>query len=360
MPGFRQRMFLATMNLASMLLGAGLLDVNPAAAQAPTAPWTIRGATTPSRYDAWTAATSTVHPKLAIGASSLAFGPENQLYMASEKFPILLAFPQAAGVAPAVIPLTGIPNVDNGVDLEAMSVHDGQLYLLDEDVPEGTGNRRQLSIYRTSASAPGQVQTLTVEFTPQVGFDNSSVDNERTNYSSIEGLVVVGKRIGTDPAMPDDGPWFYLLDERDRVAGNSYVAKLYLGRLVGDRIDVTDPAIEFPLGTAQHYDNAFRMTDLFLHDGELYALKTRYIPGMYEVVRCDLTRRILVTVVDFTAATPLTEKQYSSNYEGAAVDPKSGRLFLTADNERLGSGSNGPPTTNGNSVTPLIYLPGTP
>jgi hypothetical protein len=348
------------MSVAIIWLGAGMLDVNPAAAQAPTAPWTIRGATTPNRYDAWTAATSTVHPKLAIGASSLAFGPENQLYLASEKFPILLAFPNAAGVAPTVIPLTGIPNVDDGVDLEAMSVHDGQLYLLDEDVPEGTKDPLQLSIYQTSASYPGPVRTLTVQFAKHVGFDNSSLDRDPTNYSSIEGLVVVGKRIGTDPAPPADGPWFYLLDERDRVAGKTYLAKLYLGRLAGDRIEVTDLPVEFPLGTAQHEDNAFRMTDLFLHAGQLYALRTRFKPGKYEVVWCDLTQRTLVTVVDFTQAAPLTSGKYNSNYEGAAVDPKTGRLFLTADNERLGSGSNGPPTADGNSVTPLIYLPGTP
>ena len=260
--------------------------------------------------------------------------------MACEKYPQLLVFP-ADGSRPRRVKLEGVLHLGGipKVDLEAMSIHDGNLYLCDED---------ELLIYVTPLNRPGPVTKLDIvrDSANKIDISNTSNPKNSSDHSSVEGMVVTGKFLGPNAyaSKSGAGPYFYLLDERDDVAGRKD-AKLYIGVRTGHRIELPTAPIVFDLEDAPGFQEGFRLCELFEYRGALYALKTRRPqgnnPGAYKVVRCDLEARKLIENCDFSHyANDL--KGYDNNYEGAAVAPD-GRLFLTSDNESLLIGGEGPP-----------------
>ncbi len=117
--------------------------------------------------------------EMAIGASCLAFGPNGSLYLACEKFPDLLIIPPSG--KPQRKRLEGVvqKNGQADVDIEAMCIFKGNIYLMDED---------NLVIYSTPLDNPGPVRTLTIQHHGLI--NKESVDDNRSNLASIEGLVV--------------------------------------------------------------------------------------------------------------------------------------------------------------------------
>lgn len=336
-----------SISLRVCLMGVAVFGTSiaslPAAAQ-----WTIDGEIV-GRYGAWsTAPDNGYSPDKAIGASCLAFGPDGTLYMACEKYPYLLVFGADGTKPPKVVELTGVlqENGQPDVDLEAMSIHNGKIYLCDED---------KLVIYETPLDHPGPVTKLDIVTVGTTRIDIKSTTREPSDHSSLEGMVV------TDFLGPkayasklDAGPCFYLLDERDDVAGRKE-AKLYIGVRKGRQIEVAVDAIVFDLKD-KGIENDFRLSELFKYGESLYALKTRF--GVYKVVRCDLETRTLVESCDFSDfANGPKMIGYDNNFEGAAVAPD-GRLFLTSDNENFPTGGKGPPRMKKESrgKTPIVSL----
>jgi len=94
------------------------------------------------RYERWANAAGPYGPAKAIGASCLSFAPNGSLYLACEKYPDLVIIPPNG--RPQQIRLDGVLTGANGqadVDLEAMSIHDGSIFVADED---------NLVVYQTS------------------------------------------------------------------------------------------------------------------------------------------------------------------------------------------------------------------
>jgi hypothetical protein len=316
------------------------------------AQWTVDNWEFPNRFQAWRGA---VHhpcpPERAIGASSLAFGPDGQLLLACEKYPTLLVFPVSSSEPPAV---KFLESTVNKVDIEGMSVHAGNLYLVDEDAP---------SVFMTSASDARQLSRFTIDFSKVAGADFRSTDGNVSNLSSLEGLVVSDEFMGPKGwgnELPP-GPYFHLLDERDQTT-NGYQATLYFGTISGDKIVVHNRAVGFPLPAAPNASTAYRLPELFENDGVLYALMTSPpsnnppMNGSYLVVRCDVEAGELRTECDFSKIVADARfAGFNSNFEGACV-AKDGRLFLTADNENEPTGGTGVPLLVKSLRTPIIAL----
>lgn len=320
------------------------------------AQWTAEGANFVGRYKAWKDAPEDPYsPGHAIGASSLAFGPDDALFLACEKYPDLLIF-AADGSKPRRVRLEGVLQSKGqpDVDLGAMSIHNGNIFLFDED---------KLVIYVTPVDRPGRVTKLDLVFDSGNRIDNRSTTDNPSDHSSVEGIVVTDTFFGAKAygAKVGAGPYFYLLDERDDINGRKE-AKLYLGVRNGNQIQIAKNVIAFDLHDESGLTEGFRLTELFEYRGALYAMKTRRPqkgkPGVYKVVRCDLEARQLSEICDFSVfASDLKTNGYDNNCEGAAVAPD-GRLFLTADNESLETGGHGPPPMRDawRGVTPIVSL----
>lgn len=302
------------------------------------------------RYERWANAAGPYGPEKAIGASCLAFAPNGSLYLACEKYPDLVIIPPNG--RPQQIQLQGVTIGADGqanVDLEAISIHDGNIYLMDED---------HLVVYQTSLENPGRVKILTLIHGGRITKD--SVDANWSNLASVEGLVVSDKYLGPQSyraSLTGKGPYFYFLDERDKEDGRMK-AKLFVGTASGNSIEIKYDPVVFDLdeaGPAGHEASRFRLCELFEYQGSLYALKT--LKGKYFVVLCDVETGILTEICDFTdASNTLRTKGFDNNIEGAAVH-QDGRLFLTADNEENPNGGNGtPPDRGGRGITPLVSL----
>ena len=305
------------------------------------------------RYERWRNAAGPYGPDKAIGASCLAFAPNGSLYLACEKFPDLVIIPPNG--TPQQIRLQGVITGTDGeadVDLEAMSIHDGSIFLMDED---------NLVVYQTSLEKAGAVTTLPV-VVHNGQITKASVDNNPTNLASVEGLVVSDKYLGPQShraLLLGKGPYFYLLDERDEDEGRMK-SKLFIGTRVGNSIEINHEPVVFelddPSTAGASPANRFRLCELFEYQGSLHALKT--LKGRYHVVRCDLEAGTLAEICDFSdASNNLRATGFDNNFEGAAVH-QDGRLFLTADNEEFPNGGNGTPPEKkeGRGKTPLVSL----
>lgn len=323
-----------------------------------TAQWRTSQFDLSGRYKSWWSdQLSPFAPTQAIGASSLAFHPDGDLYLCCEKFPYLLVFPKDGTVPRSVRLEDLLPDPDTGtfnVDLEAISICDDKIYVLDEDHPV---------IYETPVNAPGRVTPLTLVFSTPGVFSKSATTSNPSDLSSFEGLVVTRERLEWPPVresvVEDGAPWFYLLDERDiNATTGQRVAKLFCGRLRGQTIVISEPPITFDLQNDPDWMEGYRLPELFLHKRQLYALKTRWERergGNYKIVRCRLDRGTLEEVADFSKIANAQKGNYEYNFEGAAV-AQDGRLFLTADNEMLQTGVNSAPNTKGRALTPLFTL----
>lgn len=324
-----------------------------ACAESAMAQWTQEGAQLAGRFRNWKENSNDPYsPELAIGASSLAFAPDGTLYLACEKHADVLVFPKD-GSAPGRIRLTGVPRDGEfpDVDFEGMSIHDEILYIVDED---------DVCVYTTPLRDPGVVSKLTVEYDGVKPINSDATDGNtgrRGNLSSVEGIVVSSAYCG--PTSQQDsigpGPYVYLLDELD-ISGGVSDAKLFVGVIKNGRIRITTPPTSIPLASG------FRLPELFESQGQLYAIKSNYVTfNSYEIVRLDVdAARIGDKPCTFTvAATSFKEKGFDSNYEGAAINPTDGRLFLTADNENYPTASNSvtpPRRPDRRGITPIISL----
>jgi len=348
---FRRRLAIF---LRVCLVGLAFFGIDTASA---SAQWTIDGADLAGRYGSWKDAPDDGYsPARAIGASSLAFGPGGTLFLALEKFPEILVFP-ADGSRPRRVRLQGVlgSNGQPDIDLEAMSICGGNLYLFDED---------KLLIYVTPVDHPGRVTGLGLVFDGMTTIDNRATTGNFSDHSSVEGMVVTGTFLGPrgHASKLGAGPYFYLLDERDVVHGRK-TAKLYIGVRNGDEIRVAKDVIAFDLPDDSGLHEGFRLPELFEYHGILYALMTRRPQnreqGAYKVVRCDLEAGRLREVCDFSElAAGYRIQGYDTNFEGAAV-ASDGRLFLTSDNESAPIGGRGPPPMRDRwrGTTPIVTLP---
>ena len=149
---------------------------------------------------------------------------------------------------------------------------------------------------------------------------------------SLEGIAVVNRPLHPAPES-GPGPWFYLLDERDKRAGEQ-VAIVYVARLAEGRLEQAAPAIAIPL------DDGNRLCDLYVHEGELLALRTR--KQHYRIVRLDLeaaqavkvmglSKEVETLVADY-AERPAEHKTLSTNLEAFLITPE-GDLLVVADNQ---------------------------
>ncbi len=342
--------------------------------------WTQDGADFSGRFKEWVKhPQDPFSPDKALGASSLAFGPDETLYLACEKYPDLLIFNKDAS-RPTRKRLEGVEVVQGvaNVDFEAMSIHEGVLYLMDED-PVGE-DETNLRIYSTPLDNLGPVKTIRLEYVGVKAINPRTTDGNPSNRSSVEGLVVTNTSPSAlhvpkaDCDRIGDGPYVYLLDERDDNPGGQD-AKLYIGALREDRVLIVTPPISFDLGNTLGSTDEFRLPELFEHQGKLHALKTRVLKDpdrVYQVVQCDLEAGAINLVCDFSIfANGPKMKGYDSNFEGAAVNPVDGRLFLTADNENYsnkdvrklvkgGQLTPRPASENGRGRTPIITLKAKP
>lgn len=307
-------------------------------------------------FQAWRDQEKDYSPTLAIGASSLAFGPGEKLYLACEKYPDILVFDKN-GSPPNRISLNGL---QPGVDLEGMSICDNVLYLVNEDVLVDEGVP---CLYSMPLNSPGTVWKFPLP--EKLMIDTRPDDGNPTNNRSIEGLVV-SKQKYLPSLEPQQGrTYLYLLDERDTTPAGDKVAKVYVGYLNGDHVDFLSSPIVFPLTRGEKSKDWFRLCELFEFRGKLYALKT--LEGEYHVVELDMEAKTLRSVCDFTKYANGLSGEFDTNFEGAAVHPD-GRLFLTADNENYdndevragGRTPLGPQVNMRGEVrkcTPLVCLP---
>lgn len=316
-----------------------------------SAQWTETGASQAGRFKAWREQEQDYSPTLAIGASSLAFAPDETLYLACEKYPDILVFDKG-GARPGRIPLKGL---NPGVDIEGMSFCNDVLYLVDEDIP---------CLYSTSLENPGTVSTISI---PQGIIMNAAdiEDPNKTDKRSIEGLIVTKHRYPKNLQAQDAETYVYLLDERDEALGGGKEAKIYVGTLNNDRVTFVGSPVVFPLTRGRSSKEWFRLCELFEFQGKLYALKTLYDwksrEGEYHVVELDMEAKVLRPVCNITTYVNGLSGEFDTNFEGAAVHPD-GRLFLTADNENytndeIRAGGRTPLGPRGRKCTPLICLP---
>jgi hypothetical protein len=321
----------------------------------------LSGGTQPSVAQVWDPSRSTLRtwatasngssyaPDHELGASALAFDPASDtVFLACEKHPALLRFADTAK-DPTLITL----GIDSDIDIEAMSIHDSVVYLSDEDsltiysfrIPPQPDGKKAASVAAseiTAISAAG------------LGVDQSSLGPNPNDLRSIEGLAVLDTYLGRKQLEPGrNGPWFYLLDEQDRM-GQQIVATVYIASVLGNRLKLHERT-RFRLSGISE-----RFTELFVHKGGLFALASKFgppVPGKYSIVRCDLKKGTVNMVCDFSrAAHAASRKGYYSNYEGATVDAK-GTLFLASDNESQPRSSKALPTTSRKGMTSLIQLP---
>lgn len=289
-----------------------------------------------NRFRRWEAVpNAALTPIHALGTSCLAFDSDGTLYTVCEKYPYLLVFPEKANSYH--VELTGVRR--NGsvpdIDLEAMSIHEGRIYLTDED---------KLLVYSTPLKNPGPMVQHQIRFGGQVGFDGKSTTDNPSDLSSIEGMVISNKPYfkAVDGFQGlQNGPFVYLLDERDNVHG-TMVAKIYVGTFNADKSEVIveHRPVSFELRDETGFKEGFRFSELFEFRDQLFALKTRRPQtvqgvrrdGVYKVVQCDLNSGTIVEIADFTAVANAGKPKYDTNFEGAAVGGD-GRLYLTTDNE---------------------------
>lgn len=346
------------MLLIRTFVALAIASAHPAFAQ-----WTADGAGLAGRFSQWRENGGDYSPELAIGASSLAFDDQGTLYLACEKHADVLTFPQD-GSAPERIRLTGVKRKGGfpDVDIEAMSVHDGVLYLMNEDC-DGCADENfapesvQLFLYATPLDSPGPTTIIPIEYAMAAPVINpKSTNSDPSNLSSIEGLVVSATYHGrtADRERIGQGPYVYMLDELD-VEDGGHRAKLYIGTLHDGRVTVSVPPISFSI------PEGFRMPELFEYQGHLYCLRTNYITrNDYRVFLLIPDESGLQEACDFSDSTKTWKSEgYDSNFEGAAVNPLDGRLFLTADNENYQNASSSetpPQKPKGRGVTPIVVL----
>lgn len=258
-------------------------------------------------------------PQHKIGASGIAFEPATgTLLISCEKHPHVLQYLPGSSEPPRLIELP----IREDVDIEAISLCEGMVYLCDED---------ELVLYAFLLSEPQTVRRIRLG---PLNIDSKTINGNAADRSSLEGLVVVSDYAGpgslTDSAVK--GPIFYLLDEHDRSEGQS-VAKIHVARQAGEELVSVCPPVNFKLK-----DSHERLTELFVHDRQFYAIRSYYVHGdlsksNYEIVRCDLEAGTLTPVFNFLqAARKMEGLRYHSNFEGAAVD-STGKLYVISDNE---------------------------
>lgn len=318
----------------------------------------VRDGHTADRYSKWKAMIDRKHPLApdrAIGASSLAFDADGTMYTSCEKHAIVLKFPPDGG-EPSELYLKGMREEGTlpDVDIEAISIHNRTLYLMDEDLRK---KQTTLELYELDLDHPSVVKTIPIEYAGIPAIDSRTTDGsdpQKGDLKSIEGLVVSENFYGraTDKDKIGKGPYFHLLDEED-ASGGQHEAKLYVGVIRNEKLVLSVPPVSFKLTTG------YRMPELFLYENALYALMTTI--GDYHVVRLDANNREVHKVFPFsTTATKLEQEKFNTNFEGAAVHPKTKELWMTADNENFknASGSQSPPPMkNSRGITPLIVFP---
>lgn len=342
----------------TFLLFVGISTLFVALERPSSAQWNGGELKASQRYSRWNKDTlPKFPPEFKIGASSLAFDPDEfSLYTACEKFPFLLRFPLQGD--PKRIELKGIYDEEkksDAVDIEGLSIHDGRIYMVDED---------RLVVYYTPLDKPGAVTTLKLTggvFSDEDGRKKvrQHLVSDESNHSSLEGIVVYSQKLGPDSLFTTlgSGPYFYLLDECD-VDGNERHATLYVGGRVKDQkeIRISPHSISFPLG------ENFRLPELFRHGQSLFALMTQYdiekgVGTDYQIVQLDLSNGTLSQVCSFkkTALATLEDKKWNNNYEGAVVNAD-GQLVLIADNENIRERTTETPQKGGKGSTPLVFL----
>lgn len=318
----------------------------------------VRDGHTADRYSKWKAMIDRKHPLApdrAVGASSLAFDDDGTMYTCCEKHAIVLKFPPDGG-EPSELYLKGMREEGTfpDVDIEAISIHNRTLYLMDEDL---RNKQTTLELYEVDLDHPSQVKTIPIEYAGIPSIDSRTTDGsdpQKGDLKSIEGLVVSENFYGraADKDKIGKGPYFHLLDEEDVSAGH-HEAKLYVGVVRNGKLVLSVPPVSFKLKTD------CRMPELFLFENNLYALMTKF--GDYHVVRLDANGGEVHEVISFSStAAKLKQEKFDTNFEGAAVHPKTKDLWMTADNEKFvdASGTQTPPNKeNSRGITPLIVFP---
>lgn len=235
----------------------------------------------------------------AVEVSGLCLTP-SALFLASEKYPLLLALDPAGLRPPRVIEL-GLPK---GAEVEGLAWSGGSLYLCDE---------ANAAVYR-------------VPLPPSLAEGRSAPDGPlAVQRLPIEGVHIDGGKSGLEGiAVTEDGTDVVLLHERARDEAGCF-STLYRFRLTEDRLILDGPPVRIALE-----DCTWRLSDLSRRHGSLFGLKTRFPGERYEVVLIDERSGSLTTVLDLTdVARAAAADGYSNNLEGLAVAEV---LFVVSDN----------------------------
>ena len=184
-------------------------------------------------------------PSIRLGLSSAACDSKSgHLFFACEKWNAVLRFDRDGENATVIrVPIKEAkvlgsqqPASPHEFDIEAIAIHEGRVYLADED---------NLRLFSFMIPELGESVEACVEIAmPTIGDGKEDIDNspiprkkQEKRYAdrkSIEGLVVTDQYLGSDRPAPQP-LWFYLLDEQDEVSEpDGLVARIYIAYMSGN------------------------------------------------------------------------------------------------------------------------------
>jgi hypothetical protein len=263
--------------------------------------------------------------EFAIEASGLA-ASHRFLWVTSEKYGGLLLIELTKHALVKTVRV-GVPRY---AELEGVALVDGGVLLCDE---------AHAAVYEVSVANEMHL------------FASSPVETLPAVALTLEGVPVVGGKIGFEGIEVDDDGTVYLLLERSGSEETGCVSRIWdLHRTNGSLRADGDP-IDVPLA-----DCSWRLTGLAWWEDELIALRTQFPGYRYEVVAVDLetgATRVLLNPTELLRL--LAREGWSNNVEGIAVSGD-GSLWLVADNAVTGVIDETVPPP-GESNTLLIRFP---
>ncbi len=246
----------------------------------------------------------------------------SELYLPLEKEASILRLQLVGSAIPEVVRYE-VPEGIEQIDIEAAYFFEDSLYLVHEDVP--------LLLKVDPDGGQAKVIKLDHDF-------GVVTKGKNTDKWSIEGLAISPTSL-MNPEAESNGPWFYLLDERNECEG-SYYSVLYEARLEDGKLARVDEKI-MRLKGANH-----RYTDLFLFKAKLYAIHSEYDEnaenGKYSIDSIDPRSGYRTTVLELTrvlsrAKLSKDPSGYSNNLEGLAISG-AGHMYLATDNAKSDKG----------------------
>lgn len=273
----------------------------------------------------WRADEAFFAQEFAIEASGLA-ASHRFLWVPSEKYGGLLLVELTKHALVKTVRV-GVPRY---AELEGVALVDGGVLLCDE---------AHAAVYEISVESERDL------------FESPPLEPLPAVALTLEGVSVVGGKIGFEGIEVDDDGVVYLLLERSGSEETGCVSRIWdLHRSNGSLRANGDP-IDVPLANC-----SWRLTGLAWWKGELIALRTQFPGSRYQVVTVDLETGATEVLLNPTGLLRLLAREgWSNNVEGIAVSGD-GSLWLVADNAVTGVIDETVPPP-GDSSTLLLRIP---